>query len=505
MIRIRHIPLFLALSGLMAMSMYVPALHGLLNENFREARAFFYSGTLGVFAVLVILIALAGRPRRARGGLTDLAALLAAFIILPLFLAVPFHDGLRTTTYLNAYFEMVSSLTTTGATLFDPERLSDTIHLWRAQVGWFGGLFMWIAAAAILAPLNLGGFEVTASAEAGRSDTPLDRYDYTEANRRLQRSVRLLTPIYVALTAVLWICLVVAGERPLVALAHAMSTLATSGISPLEGGLAGGQSGLPGELLVFLFFFFALSRLTFSSDTLTTARTGLHHDPEFRIGLLFVVGVPLALFLRHWLAAFEVDEVENFAAAGRALWGSVFTVMSFLTTTGFESVGWSDARDWSGLGTPGMILLGLSLIGGGVATTAGGVKLLRIYALYLNGLREMDRLVHPSSVGRASGHGRRIRRKGAFVAWVFFMLFALSLASVTAILAFLGTDFENAIVLAIAALSTTGPLITAASGDPVPLVEMGAAGKLVLSAAMVLGRLELLAIIALANPMMWRD
>ena len=179
--------------------------------------------------------------------------------------------------------------------------------------------------------------------------------------------------------------------------------------------------------------------------------------------------------------------------------------MSFLTTTGFESVSWQAARNWSGLDTPGMILMGLAMMGGGVATTAGGVKLLRVYALYLNGRREMDRLSHPSSVGRATGHGRRIRRKGAFVAWVFFMLFALTLALTSAVLAALGVEFENAIVLAVAALSTTGPLVTAAVDTPIALVELSAVGKLVFTAAMVLGRLELLAIIALINPVLWRD
>ena len=117
----------------------------------------------------------------------------------------------------------------------------------------------------------------------------------------------------------------------------------------------------------------------------------------------------------------------------------------------------------------------------------------------------MERLVHPSSVGRASAGGRRIRRQGAFIAWIFFMLFALSLAFVTVTLAFLGMEFQEAIVLAIAMISTTGPLVQVAAEDPINLLQMGAAAKLVLSAAMVLGRLETLAIIALFNPGLWRD
>jgi len=280
--------------------------------------------------------------------------------------------------------------------------------------------------------------------------------------------------------------------------------MATSGISPV-GGLSEARSGLAGEMVIFLFLSFALSRLTFSSDTMTASRRGLVNDPEFRLGAALVIGVPILIFLRHWLGALEVQGEENLSNALRALWGGAFSVLSFLSTTGFESGDWDVARGWSGLNTPGLILLGLSLIGGGVATTAGGVKLLRVYTLYLAGQREMERLVHPSSVGRAGARSRRIRRQGAFVAWIFFMLFALSLALVTVIFAAFGIDFENAVVLAIAALSTTGPLVQAASEMPVVLVEIEPMAKLVLGAAMVVGRLETLAIIALLNPGLWRS
>ncbi|MDQ2092816.1 TrkH family potassium uptake protein [Rhodalgimonas zhirmunskyi] len=490
--------------GVMALGMLIPAVHALAYERFLEARSFFYASVLGLFAMTIITITTSGRPRRSRGGLTDLLALFAAFAVLPIFLAWPFYEALRTTFFINAYFEMVSALTTTGATMFAPERLSDTLHLWRGMVGWFGGLIMWVAAVAILAPLNLGGFEVTASAEPGQGGTPSERYETSGVNRRLQRALHALLPVYGGLTAVIWLCLIILGDRAEVALIHAMSTMATSGISPL-GGVEQAGSGLAGEAVIFLFMFFALSRLTFSSDTLTGVRPGLLNDPEFRIGLLIIVGVPLLLFARHWIGAFELDDEENVYAAGRALWGSIFTVMSFLTTTGFESAGWEDTRNWSGLGTPGMILLGVALIGGGVATTAGGVKLLRVYALYLNGLREMEKLVHPSSVGRASSASRRIRRQGAFVAWIFFMLFAFSLVAVTTLFTLTGVDFENALVLAIASLSTCGPLVTAGAEDPIALAMLSDSAKLVFSAASVLGRLETLAIIALFNPALWRE
>ena len=283
-----------------------------------------------------------------------------------------------------------------------------------------------------------------------------------------------------------------------------MSVMATSGISAV-GGVENANSGLAGEMVMFLFMFFALSRLTFSADTAVSGYVRLDKDPEFRIGMILVIGVPLLLFLRHWLAALEVSASENLPQALHSLWGAMFTVMSFLTTTGFESSDWQAAQQWSGLGTSGLILLGLALVGGGVATTAGGVKLLRVYALYLNGMREMERLVHPSSVSGEGAGNKRLQKDGAFVAWVFFMLFALSLAVISSSLAALGSDFEQALVLAIAALSTTGPLIDFAGETPISLALLAPSAKLVLCFAMVLGRLETLAIIALLTPNLWRN
>ena len=130
---------------------------------------------------------------------------------------------------------------------------------------------------------------------------------------------------------------------------------------------------------------------------------------------------------------------------------------------------------------------------------------MRVYALYLQGLGEMERLVHPNVVvGSRGGGARRIRRRGAVIAWVFFMLFAISLAAITAVLAALGSDFEEALILSIAALTTTGPLTQIAGEAPIDLLVLGGWEKLVLGAAMVLGRLETLAIIALLSPDLWR-
>lgn len=499
-----RLPLFLQIWGITSLSMWLPAIYAEVRKVHEVSQPFFFAGLLGLVGVTMIAIAMGARPSR-HGSLGQLLALLATFSLLPVFLALPFYEALQTTSFLNAYFDMVSAVTTTGANLFeDPSRLDSALHLWRAQVGWMGGLLMWVAASAILAPLSLGGFEITARGQPGRAVPSPDQSARADPRRRLKRITLTLAPVYAGLTVLVWVALLIAGEESLTALCHAMSVMATSGISPV-GGMAGSQAGIAGEALLFLFMFFALSRLTFSTDTSTTRQAKLDKDPEFRTGLLIIMGVPVLLFLRHWLAALEIQPLADPMLALEALWGALFTVTSFLTTTGFESVYWDEARAWSGLGTPGLILAGLAVIGGGVATTAGGVKLLRVYALYLNGLREMERLVHPSSVSGQGGGDRRIQKNGAFIAWVSFMMFALSLTLVCVILGALGLSFDQAIVLSIAALSTTGPLIHVAADTPIHLAELSGWAKGVLCATMVLGRLETLAIIALITPDLWRN
>ncbi|MEM0947653.1 MAG: potassium transporter TrkG [Pseudomonadota bacterium] len=499
------LPLIVLIMGIGAASMFVPAIHASIVDDHFTARVFFYYAIFFLVLFAMIAFATSGRKIR-RQARSHLIALLATFTVMPIMMAVPFQEAVRTTSYFNAWFEMVSSLTTTGATLFEPDRLPPTIHLWRALVGWMGGFFVWVTAIAILAPLNLGGFEVRGlGGEIGQASsvgTPIARV--ADPSERLSSFAAGFFPIYSVLTLVLWAVLFVLGDTPLVALCHAMSTLATSGISPVGGPLGNG-SGFLGEVVIFLFLMFALSRLTFAADERPEGLRSLADDSELRLGLSIVATVTVFLVLRHWLGAYEVETESDGVAFLRTLWGAGFTVLSFLTTTGFESMGWEDARRWSGLSTPGLILMGLAVFGGGVATTAGGVKLLRVFALYKHGLREMEKLVHPNSVGGSGEVARQIRRQGAYMAWIFFMLFALSITVVMLAFAFTGLDFETSLVLTIASLTTTGPLTAFAADTPIDLATIGVEARTIFAAAMVVGRLETLAIIALLNPDFWRS
>lgn len=484
---LRDLPLLVQMAALVALSMLLPAAYAAVNSDYHVARAFFYSAV--ILAVLLGLVALAVQGQRARDQTrAHLMALLLAYVLLPVLMALPVTQALPGASRLDLWFEMISCFTTTGATLMDPAAVPDTLHLWRAQVGWMGGFVILVAAAAILAPVNLGGAEVITGRVPGqRDDGPYWFTGTVDPAARVRRHAGQVLPVYAGVTVALWLGLILAGGEGLPAFVLALSSVSTSGIMMAE--------AVPNrwaEAMILLVLVAALSRRFWPGAALQAEVGPWRKDPELRLALAITVAVAGVLFLRHAIAA---TEGQGLGPALSALWGAVFTTISFLTTTGFVSADWQMARFWSGLETPGLVLAGLAILGGGVATTAGGVKLLRVHALFGHSGREMEKLIHPHSVG-----GRGFRREGAYAAWIFFMLTALSIAAGTAALTLLGQGFEQGLILTLSALTTTGQLATLAAESPISLVTLSPSVKLAMGVLMIVGRLETLVLLVFLVP-----
>ena len=502
---LRNQPLVVILMGIAAGAMLVPAAHAWVLRDYQVGRPFLYGAVIVFILTLMIGLAASGRPQGRTPARNQLASLALAYLVLPPILALPFAQALPNTSHFNAWFEMVSSFTTTGATVYDlPGRLPPSLHLWRSMVGWLGGLLMLVGAAALLAPLDLAGAEVISGRAPGRGvREAAQSARISDPSERLVQLATLIFPVYAGLTLLLWVLLLMAGESGLAALCLSMSTLSTSGITPGEG-LAASSTSLMTEVLIFAFMLFSLTRRSFPGAMMVDRKTKLVADPEVRLAMFLVVVVPCLLFLRHWIAAARTDEIADLRSAFGSLWGALFMTLSFLTTTGFESADWQTARAWSGVPSYGLILVGLAMIGGGVATTAGGLKLLRVYALIRQGQRELERIGHPHSIGGGGDVERRLRNEGAHAAWIFFMLYALTLGVLMLLLGLLDVPFEDALVLGVASLSNTGPLAVVAGDVPILYSGLGGAAKMVLAGAMVLGRVEVLAILVLVAPSVWR-
>lgn len=500
-----HLPLIVVLMAIGCGAMLIPALHAAVQGDSRLARTFLFSAVyLGAIVAMTGIAAANRRPRNVAR--SQLAALAGAYLALPVLFAIPFHQAVPDTTFFNAWWEMLSCFTTTGATLYDaPGRLPDSLHLWRALVGWMGGLLILVGAAALLAPLDLGGVEVISGRVPGRGAQGAGQVTrVADPWERLVRLTLTVFPVYVGYTLALWVLLVTSGVERLDALCLAMSVLSSSSVVAGEG-LHQMAGGMAAELAVFAFLLLGLTRRSYPGTAEVNRKDKLSEDPELRLAMFFLVVVPGLLFLRHWVGAVEADDVQDIGAALRALWGALFTTLSFLSTTGFESSAWEGSRAWSGMGTPGLILVGLAMVGGGIATTTGGLKLLRVYALVRQGEAELDRIVHPHGIVGGGVAERRLRSEGAYAAWIFFMLYALSLALAIGLLSLSGMGFSDALVLAVAALSTTGPLAAHAAEAPIVYADLSVAVKCVLAGVMVLGRLEVLAVLALLAPSVWRQ
>ena len=166
--RLLDLPFLVILLGLASICMAVPAAYAVVLGNFPVARAFFYSGS--VLFVVTTMVALATATRCfADAPRNQIASVVATYLLLPFVLAIPVHQAMPGLPFQNAWFEMLSCFSTTGATLFDaPDLVDNPIHLWRAMVGWLGGFYGLLIAAAILAPMALGGIDLLAGRMPGK-------------------------------------------------------------------------------------------------------------------------------------------------------------------------------------------------------------------------------------------------------------------------------------------------------------------------------------------------
>ena len=476
-----------------------------------EAKAFGYAFVFTSIAALLLTLAYQGRvsPAEARAEFLTLAGVL---IVGPGVAALPIYFALPQASYEAVYFEMVSALTTTGASIFDrPGELSDPINLWRVLCGWFGGMIALTMAFALLAPRNLGGYEVRGALDRGGSIGRLrgmpkwaGGQKREAAGDRIARAIRSITPVYLSLTAILTLLLIAVGQEPFKALASAFSLISTSGLQVSNDGMFA-DVGAKGEVVVVFFLVVAASRHLYRSEKSLSDRVSrFRADPETRVLIFVVVLVSLWLFLRHFFGALDITADADIVDPMAALWGGFFTALSFAVTAGVPSDSWETARSWSGLGNPGLVLMGLAIMGGGIASTAGGIKLLRAYALFKHGQREMERLVRPSSIAGSGVAKRGLRREGAQIAWVFLMLFLVTLALTMLALSLTGLRFELSLAAAVAALSNTGPVFGVAVIDGSWRTTLTPEARAILVAAMICGRVETLALIAILNPNLMR-
>lgn len=483
--------------------MFAPAFLALLNDDHQTSQTFFYQGLL--IALIGSFLGIATLDQGSKPSLRrDMIELTIIFLILPVFFALPLYTLVNEFDALDSYFEAISCFTTTGATLIENYvgEVPPAIHLWRALVGWMGGLVMWVTAATIIQHFGFNYF-YSAQSIGVKDNDDSDRGELSFEEQPLYRKFSILLPYYLVLTLIFWIGLYILGSSGLNALVFAMSSLSTSGIVG-ETAFFESASGIWGEMLVVLLLLFGITRLLIFYWWYKPVFRDFYQDSEIRLASKIVFLVLIGALLYDWQLLIQQYNEEGILLILQNCWGVIFTVISFLTTTGFESTYWFASSDTQIEGFPHLVLLTLVIIGGGVATNSGGIKLLRLKILFENVSKEMFHLLYPSGVQRKKSWSLRNIESGWDEAWLIFTMFFITVVVLLLCLVIIGLDFNSALTVSLAVITTTGPLVDTVLGETFSFNQLGNVSKVAISLGMIVGRLEIILIMFFLGRDAWR-
>ncbi|MCI0339646.1 MAG: TrkH family potassium uptake protein [Planctomycetales bacterium] len=390
----------------------------------------------------------------------------------------------------DAFFETMSGFTTTGASIYvNPGVLSPALLFWRALTQWIGGLGIVVLCVAVLPAL-------------GAQVSTLVRAEFTGYGERLRprivETARLLWVTYLALTALLVLLLLAGGLGGTDAVCHAFSAISTGGFGTKLDSAAGFSPYVQWVLVLFMFLGGTNFAVLYALLAQRRPRR-LTGDPEFRLYAAIVLVSTAALALALLLA----DPARHKPLQGLSVPGAVrhaaFQVVSVVTTTGFAS---SDFALWPVAAQ--VLLFGLLFVGGCVGSTSGSIKVIRILLAAKVAAREMWHLLSPRAVLPVRLGEETVDRDTVTAVLGYMLLFlALFAAGAVLVAALGGVTAWEALAASASCLANVGP----AFGDLGPMncyAGLPILSKWVLSAEMLLGRLEIYSVLLLCFPSAWR-
>lgn len=405
--------------------------------------------------------------------------------IIPAFAALPFLLHLPRLHFAAAYFEAVSGLTTTGATVFSGlDSLPASINVWRCFLVWIGGLGVLVLAIAILPLLAVGGSQIY------RAHTPGPMKD-TRLTPRIMETARGLYGIYVGISGVCFLALRGAGMTWFDAFCHMCAIMGLGGFSTHDASYAYFNSPLIECVTVI---FMCVAALNFATHFLVLRRRQLRlysRDPQTKwfFGILATAVLLITFFLM------DKGTYPDFWTAFRY---ALFNTVSLATTTGFSN---TDYNQWPAFAPMLMLLLCCFLSCSG--STGGGIKLIRVLLLLKQAKHEITRVLHPKTVNPIRLGGEIVQSRAIFSVLAFMMVYGATVIVATMALLFSGLDTITSFSAAIACINNTGPGLNQVG----PASNYGGLTDFqafVCVAAMLLGRLELFSLMVLFTPAFWR-
>ena len=407
------------------------------------------------------------------------------FIIITLFWLVlaiagslPFY--LSGMSVIDSFFESMSGITTTGATVItNIDGLDKSLLMYRQLLQWMGGMGLIVLAIAVMPILGIGGGQIYKTEIPGAmSDQKL--------TPRITETAKALWTIYFGLTVLCALMYWIAGMNGFDAIAHSLSTVSIGGFSTHDDSIGFFDSFVI-ELVCIVFMVISASSFALHYAAIFRGRALRYfYDPEFR----FFISIILLIFITSSLILF-------FASGSSESQRSIlFQTVSIVSTTGFTT---TDYSLWPSV--IGFLLLIGAFIGGCSGSVGGGIKSWRILIMLNHAHKQLIKIIHPQAVVSVKIGSKVVDSSVAESVWGFFSIYVISFMLLLFALLATGLDFTSAFSAIGACLNNLGPGLGEVS---VNYSSVTTAGKSVLALGMILGRLEIFTVLVLFMPMFWR-
>lgn len=406
----------------------------------------------------------------------------SAWVFIPAFGALPFVYSELALSYTDAFFEAMSGLSTTGSTVITGlDGAPPGILLWRGILQWLGGVGIIVMAVAILPLLRIGGMQLF----------KIESFDV--GDKLLPRATQLASALgllYIALTIICAVMLWLAGMTPFEAACHSFSTIATGGFSTSDGSIGHFDSVLIDYTVTFFMVVGSLPFLLYLR-VVRGNTASLFEDSQVRWFLTLLV--VLISFLTFWLW------LTNGYSFDEALRYTTFNVVSIMTGTGFAT---TDYTAWGSLAV--VFFFFVMFIGGCAGSTSCGIKIFRFQVLCSLFSANIKRLLRPNGIFIPRYNGQPIDEAVAGSVLAYLFLFIVCFLILALGLSLIGLDFITAITAAGTAIANVGPAMGPIIGPSGTFQSLPDGAKWMLTFGMLLGRLELFAVLVLFSPHFWR-
>ena len=405
-----------------------------------------------------------------------------SWIILTLIASIPFSLGTPNLSFVNSFFESMSGLTTTGATIIqDLDNTSRSMLLWRAMLQWLGGIGIIVIAIAIFPILKIGGMQLFQTEFSSKDE------------KVLPRTTQIATGIgfvYIVLTVLCSFFLYSTGVELFDSIAHGMTIIATGGFSTKNMSI-GFFDSVATEFVTIIFMIISSLPFILLFQALRGNIMDLLKNSQVQF-FIFFVGV-ITIVVTFWLKKYyEVDYLQSLRI-------SLFAVVSISTGSGFSTY---DFSVWGTFTT--ILFLFIMLIGGCSGSSSCGLKVFRIQILLRSSFVLIKKIIQPRGVFIPTYNRREIDQEILNSVTGYFFLYLMIFSSLTLILSFDGQEILTALSGAAAAIANVGPGLNDIIGPANNYYGISDFSKIFLCMGMLIGRLELFPILVLLSPQLWR-